>query len=528
MLIPIVLSNQSPTRAGVRRTSAGLGKGEYTMPGFTPGRRWQPPFYPFKRESFGQRALEQVERWVKGPLFGCRMCGNCLLQETAFICSMECPKGVRNGPCGGSTEAHCYVDETRPCIWYRIYERSFAMGREHKLLEVLPPLDWDKVGTETWADVVVQLRKVGVGKFARGMLSRDVAVRAGTWDSVFRPIRQPDWWQGDSEYHPPAYTEPISNLERRLRAGEFVVTAEVAPPMSAATGKLCSNVEMIRPYVAAVNFTDNPSATPRMSSLACSLMAIQNGAEPVMQIAARDRTRMGLQSEVIGASALGVRNILCLSGDHSRMGPAPLGRSDVVDLDSIQMLWILRRMRDEGHYLDGRNLKERPRFFLGAAAAPFASEPRFQALREQKKVNAGAQFFQTNLVYDPDGLEVWLNELAKRNILDKVYVLIGITPLKSLKMAQHMHHEIPGVFIPEKLLKRMEAAGDGAAEEGVAIALELIEAIKGKQGVHGIHLMAVGWEEIVPRLVTEAGLLPPDFVPPATVPPGRARETAAR
>lgn len=482
------------------------------MPGFTPGRRWQPPFYPFKREPFGRRMLAQVERWVKGPLFGCRMCGNCLLQETAFICPMECPKGLRNGPCGGSTPEHCYVDETRPCIWYKIYDRSFRMGREDKLLEVLPPLDWDKVGGETWGDVVAQIRKLGVGRVARGLTSRDPGTRAVTWDSIFRPVRQPDWWGGDDQYHPPAYREPISNLERRLRAGEFVVTAEVAPPMSTATGKLCRNVELIRPYVAAVNFTDNPSATPRMSSLACSMLALQHGAEPVMQIAARDRTRMGLQSEVIGASALGVRNILCLSGDHARMGPAPVGRSDVVDIDAVQMLWILRRMRDEGIYLDGRQIKNPPQFFLGAAAAPFASEPRFQALREHKKVNAGAQFFQTNLVYDPDGFEVWLNALAQRNILDKVYILVGITPLKSLKMAQYMHHDVPGVVIPERLLKRLEAAGDGVEEEGVQIALELIEAIKGKQGVHGIHLMAVGWEEIVPRIVREAGLLPPDFV----------------
>ncbi|GAB4573798.1 MAG: hypothetical protein Kow0077_17260 [Anaerolineae bacterium] len=488
------------------------------MPGFTPGRRWQPPFYPFKREPFGRRVLAQVERWVKGPLFGCRMCGNCLLQETAFICPMECPKGIRNGPCGGSTREHCYVDETRPCIWYKIYDRAFAMGREDKLLEVLPPLDWDKVGTETWGDVVAQVRKVGTGQVVRGLVNRDPAVRASTWDSVFRPVRQPDWWQGDDQYHPPAYTEPVSELERRLKAGEFVVTAEVAPPMSTATGKLCRNVEMVHPYVAAVNFTDNPSATARMSSLACSMMALQHGAEPVLQIAARDRTRMGLQSEVIGASALGVRNVLCLSGDHARMGPGPVGRSDIVDIDSVQMLWILRRMRDEGTYLDGRPIKYPPKLFLGAAAAPFASEPRFQAIREHKKINAGAQFFQTNLVFDADGLETWLDALAQRNVLDKVYILIGITPIKSLRMAQYMHHEVPGVHIPDRVMKRLEAAGDGAAEEGVQITLELIEAIRDKEGVNGIHLMAVGWEEIVPRIVREAGLLPEGFTEPDTTP----------
>lgn len=478
------------------------------MPGFTPGRRWQPPFYPFKREPAGRRLLATIERWVKGPLFGCRMCGNCLLQETAFICPMECPKGIRNGPCGGSTPERCYVDETRPCIWYKIYDRSFRMGREEKLLEVLPPLDWEKVGTETWGDVVAQVRKVGVKKFIQGMTSSDPRKCAETWDAVFYPVRQPDWWQGDSIYHPPAYSEPASELERRLQAGEFVLTCEVAPPLTISTKKLISNIELVKPYVAAINFTDAPSATPRMTSWACSKIAIEQGAEPVMQIAARDRTRTGLQGEVLGAAALGVRNILCLSGDSMRLSPNPRGRMDVVDIDSVQMLWILRRMRDEGKYLDGRNIKFPPKFFLGAAASPFASEPRFQALREEKKVNAGAQFFQTNVVFDPDGLEVWLNELAKRNILDKVYILVGITPLKSLKVARYMNDEVPGVFIPDKLLKRMEKAGDGEEEEGVQIALELIEAVRKLEGINGIHLMAVGWESIVPRIVEDAGLVP--------------------
>jgi methylenetetrahydrofolate reductase (NADPH) len=482
------------------------------MPLFTPGRRWQPPFSPFQREPFGRRLLASLEKAVKGPLFGCRMCGNCLLQETAFICPMECPKGVRNGPCGGSTREHCYVDETRPCIWYAIYERAFKMGRQELLLEVLPPLDWDKVGTETWGDVIAQVRKLGAARVVRGLLNPQPAARTQTWDSVFRPVRQPDWWQGDAEYHPPKYSEPVSDLERRLKAGEFVVTCEVAPPLTASTNKLCANVEMVRPYVAAVNFTDSPSATPRMSSWACASMAVQHGVEPVMQIAARDRTRVGLQAEVLGAVALGVCNLLCISGDSMKLSPAPRGRMDVVDLDSVQMLWILRRMRDEGKYLDGREMKFPPKYFLGAAASPFASEVRFQALREQKKVNAGAQFFQTNLVFDVDRLEAWLNELARRGVLDKVYILIGITPLKTFKMAKYMHEEVPGVFIPDALLRRMEraeAAGN-AAEEGFAIALELVEKIKRLrgQGVHGLHIMAVGWEEIVPRLVAEAGLSP--------------------
>ncbi len=475
---------------------------------FTPGHRWQPPFMPFKREPFKKRAIAKIEIIVKGPLFGCRMCGNCLLQETAFICPMECPKGLRNGPCGGSTPEKCYVDETRPCIWYKIFERSFKLGREEQLLEVLPPLDWDKAGTDSWGDVYDQTKKIGVTKIISGLTSREAGSVPKTLDSIFRPIRQPVWWQGDSLYHAPKYIEPASELERRLKAGEFVVAAEIAPPISINTKKLKENIELIKPYVAAINFTDNPSATPRMSSLACSKLAVDMGAEPVMQIAARDRTRVGLQSEVIGAAALGMRNILCITGDSMVLGPTPRGRLDIVDIDSVQMLWILRRLRDESKYLDGREIKTPPQYFLGAAASPFASNMKFQALREQKKVNAGAQFFQTNVVLDADALDDWLNEIAKRDILDKVYIMIGITPLKNYKTAAYMNNKVPGVFVPENILKRMENAKEkgNEQEEGVQITLELIEKIKTKQGVHGIHLMAVGWEEIVPRIVKEAGL----------------------
>ncbi|MFN8412630.1 MAG: methylenetetrahydrofolate reductase C-terminal domain-containing protein [Anaerolineales bacterium] len=475
---------------------------------FTPGRRWQPPFMPFKRIPFKKRVLAKIESAWKGPLFGCRMCGNCLLQETALICPMECPKGLRNGPCGGSTPEKCYVDETRPCIWYKIYERSFKLGREAVLLEVLPPMDWDKAGMDAWSDVFDSARKIGVRTIISGLTKPETGSASKTLDSIFRPVRQPEWWQGDSQYHAPKYSQPASELERRLKNGEFVVTAEVAPPLSMKTDKFLHHVETFKKYVTALNFTDNASAVPRMSSIASSKMALEIGAEPVMQISARDKTRVGLQSEVLGASAMGIRNMLCLTGDSMVMSPGPKGRMDIVDIDSIQMLWILRRMRDEGKYLDGRELKVPPQYFLGAAASPFASNMKFQALREQKKVNAGAQFFQTNVVFNADDLDNWLNEIAKRDMLDKVFILIGVSPLKSFKMAKYMNDKIPGVFIPEKVLKRMESAEQkgNAEEEGVQITLELIEKIKIKQGASGLHIMAVGWEEIVPRIVEEAGI----------------------
>jgi methylenetetrahydrofolate reductase (NADPH) len=478
------------------------------MSGIKPARRWQPAFFPFKKVSFGRRFLAKIEIFVKGPLFGCRMCGNCLLQETALICPMECPKGMRNGPCGGITpEKMCYVDETRNCVWYAIYKRALKTGREETLLEVLPPIDWNKAGTETWGDVAQQIKVTGTLNFVSSLVSGDSLMKKKVWDSVFKTIRQPQWWAGDSEHHPTTPGEPVSELERKLRSGEFVIATEVTPPSGAGTDKLIRDIDSVKSFATAINFTDSSSARPKMSSIACCSVAIGRQAEPVLQIAARDTTRTSLQSTVIGANALGIKNILCITGDNSIIGSSPTGNMNILDIDSVQMLWILRRMRDEGIYLDGRSFKNRPVLFLGAATSPFASDPVLQALRDHKKINAGAQFFQTNLVFEPDKLDKWLEQLDKRGILDKVYILAGVAPLKNLKIAQHLHYKVPGVTIPEKVMKRMEKAGESGSEEGVQIVLEIIDTVKRKIGINGIHIMTLGWESMVQRIVTESGLV---------------------
>jgi methylenetetrahydrofolate reductase (NADPH) len=484
------------------------------MTRYKPARRWQPAFYPFRKSKPGKRILARVELLIKGPIYGCRMCGNCVLQETAYICPMECPKGLRNGPCGGIKSENCYIDESRPCVWYRIFDRAVKIGNEKSLLEVLPPLDWDKVGTETWSDVVRRVRQIGLGKFIRSMVSKRSAQNDAVWDTVFRVIRQPYWWQGDSEYHPPGYMKPVSDLERRLREGQFVVTAEIAPPASANTDKLKQKIESVKPYVTAVNFTDNSSAIPKMSGIACAHVAYANQIEPVLQIAARDRTRTGVQSEVIGVNELGVRNILCISGDNPCAGPSPRSSMNILDIDSIQMLWILRRMRDEAVFLDGRKIENPPKLFLGAATTITAMPPELQVIRDQKKVNAGAQFFQTNIIFDIEKLDRWLEELDKRNVLDKVYILVGIVALKSYKTAQYLHDKIPGVTIPDLILKRLASAGDSESEVGIQVALETIDMVKDMQGINGIHLMTLGRESIIGRLVMEAGLRPGEYALP--------------
>jgi methylenetetrahydrofolate reductase (NADPH) len=475
------------------------------MPVFSP-RRYQPPFYPYKRDSLPVRAFTTFEFSIKSVLFGCRMCGNCILQETALVCPMTCPKGLRNGPCGGSTPEHCYVDPTRPCTWYVIYRRAERLGWLDKLLEVQAPVDGRQAGHETWLDLFRVWRR-GRYEFGLGDIFKP-AKMSKTWGQFFYDVRQPDWWKGDDKYHAPAYQEPNSSLERQLRTGAFTVTAEIAPPLSVNSEPMLKKAKMLKDWVPAANFTDNASASPRVGSLASSKMCLDSGLEPVMQLQARDRTRYALESDAMGAAALGIRNILCLTGDHLRVGPGPNPQPVQNDMDALHLLWMLRRMRDEGFYLDGREIKNPPKFFLGAAASPYAAVPRYEAIREEKKVNAGAQFIQTQPVFDYGRFTEWLEAVEKRNILGKVYILAGLIPLKSAKAAHYMAEDVPGVVVPPEIVKRMDEAKD-PAEEGVAIALELIEKLKNTKGLSGMHIMAVHWEDIVPRLIGESGIPKP-------------------
>ncbi|MCG3212483.1 MAG: hypothetical protein FOGNACKC_06153 [Anaerolineae bacterium] len=483
------------------------------MPIFSP-RRYQPPFYPARRPGNPfVRAFTVVERVIKGWLFGCRMCGNCILQETAFICPMTCPKGLRNGLCGGASAERCEVDPSRPCTWYKIYERAEKMGRLDRLLEINAPLDGTRVGHETWLDTVRHWRQRGQGPRPIDLFVNGEKFRAD-WDGFFYSLRQPDWWQGDARHHLPAYDEPVSLLEANLRVSSFVTTAEIAPPLTAATKAMLKKADLLKPMVAAANFTDNASATARMNSLASSKLCLDTGLEPVMQLQARDRSRVVIESDAMGAAGLGIRNILCLSGDHQTFGPAPWVKPDQFDMDAVQVLWMLRRMRDEGVYLDGRAIKQRPQFFLGSAASPCGAPPKFEAIRAEKKINAGAQFIQTQPIFDHNRLLDWLEALDRRNLLDKAYILPGLIPLKSARVAHFMGEEIPGVMVPPDVIKRMDAVGDdkeAQQEEGVAIALEMIEKLKDTPGIHGMHVMAVHWEEIVPRLIAESGVPTPRF-----------------
>ncbi len=297
-----------------------------------------------------------------------------------------------------------------------------------------------------------------------------------------------------------------TNLEKVLESGRFAVTAEAGPPKGTSAAVVQRKGELLRTCCDAVNVTDNQTAIVRMSSLAGCMILKQQGVDPVMQIVVRDRNRIAIQSDVLGAVALGIGNILCLSGDHQRFGNHPTAKG-VFDIDSVQLIGVLKTMRDEKKFLSDEAVSGEAPIFIGAAANPFADPFEFRVVRLAKKVKAGADFIQTQAVYDVAKFARWMEMVCQRGLDKQVHILAGVIPARSVGMARFMRDYVSGVTIPDEIITRMEEA-KSAKEEGLSIILEIIEQLKEMPGVHGIHIMAVGWEDIVPELVEKAGLLP--------------------
>jgi len=298
-----------------------------------------------------------------------------------------------------------------------------------------------------------------------------------------------------------------TNLERVLSEGKFAITAEVGPPKGADPKKITSKAEIVKGYADAYNVTDNQTAVVRLSSMGGCLLLLQKNLEPIMQITCRDRNRIALQSDVLGAASVGIRNMLILTGDHQSFGNHP-GAKGVFDIDSIQLLNIIKNMRDDGVFASGdKVLSGNPDVFIGAAANPFADPFEIRVDRLEKKFNAGAQFIQTQSVFNVEKFNVWMDEVRSRGLDKKIHILAGITPLKSLRMTERMKFFVPGVDVPDEIHKRVKNAKD-QKEEGYKIALELINSLKNIKGVHGIHITALFWEDIIPSLVKESNLFP--------------------
>jgi 5,10-methylenetetrahydrofolate reductase len=319
-----------------------------------------------------------------------------------------------------------------------------------------------------------------------------------------------------------------SNLERVLRAGHFAVTGELGPPQSADGELIRKKAELLKGCCDAVNITDNQTAIVRMSSIGAGTIVVQEGLEPVIQMTCRDRNRLAMQSDLLGAYALGMRNILCLTGDHQTFGNHP-GSKNVFDMDSTQLVQMLTDMRDQRIFQNGEAFKgPEPRFFIGAAESPFAHPIDFRPLRLAKKVAAGANFIQTQLVYDIEAFKAFMEKVRALEIHKKTYILAGVGPLKSPGMAKYMVESVPGILIPNEMIQRMTQAGAPWAgkskdeltkedkkarskawqQEGIQICIELIQHLKQIEGVAGVHIMAIEWEEAVKPLVEGAGLYP--------------------
>jgi methylenetetrahydrofolate reductase (NADPH) len=299
-----------------------------------------------------------------------------------------------------------------------------------------------------------------------------------------------------------------SNLEKVLKAGHFAFTGECGPPKGANVEHLKEKFEHLRGKVDAVNVTDNQTAVVRMSSAAASAIMVANGIEPNFQMVCRDRNRLAMMADILGVYSLGVRNMLCLSGDHQKFGNHPQSKN-VYDIDSMQLIAMVKKMRDEGKFLNEEDIDEPPRMFIGAAANPFADPYEFRIYRLANKIDAGADFIQTQCIYNMPRFRDFMKKAVDMGLTEKAYILAGVTPMKSARMAQYMAKMVPGMDVPEELIKRLEGAGKGKqAEEGIKFAIEQIEEFKDMEGVAGVHLMAIEWEHKVPEIAERAGVLP--------------------
>ena len=302
------------------------------------------------------------------------------------------------------------------------------------------------------------------------------------------------------------YTD--SKLEKVLKNGHIAVSSEVGPPRSSDASGILEKGRMIKDHVDCINVTDNQTSVCRICSLASCIHLKNEGLEPALQMVVRDRNRIALQSDILGAASFGINSMLCLSGDHQSFGDHP-NSQNVFDLDSMQLIQTARYMREEGKFLAGDNIKVPPKIFVGAAANPFADPFHIRVPRLAKKVAAGAEFIQTQCIYNLEKFEKWMEGVVERGLHEKVFIMAGITPMRSVGMAKYMARAVPGMDVPQELIDRLSGVPkDKQAEEGITIAVETIERLKECTGVTGFHIMAIEWEEKVPEIVERSGLYP--------------------
>ncbi|MBA3293416.1 MAG: methylenetetrahydrofolate reductase [Geodermatophilaceae bacterium] len=297
-------------------------------------------------------------------------------------------------------------------------------------------------------------------------------------------------------------------LRAALRSGRFAVTAEIGPPRGADAQAIVGKADLLRDWVDAANITDNQGSHTRLASWAGSILAMRSGVEPVMQLTTRDRNRIALQSDLISAGAVGIPNVLMLSGDHPTFGDHP-DAMPVFDLDSVQLIWTARLMRDQGRLLSGKPVRPAPQWLIGAVENPFAPPLRFRAQRMAKKVAAGAEFIQTQFVFDLEIFSRWMGEVTDLGLEKRCGVIAGVGPIRTVRAMEFMQSKVPGIHIPDQVVRRLRGVtSDQVAAEGMALCVETIEALREMTAVAGVHVMAFGQEHVVPELLERAGVPP--------------------
>ena len=410
----------------------------------------------------------------------CQLCGECLLDKTGGICPISrCSKSLLNGPCGGSENGKCEIDPDIDCAWQLIIDRLSKQEQIDRLKEIIPAKDWST---------------------SRDGGPRKLNIREPHHKKVATSKEK----KTEEAKTPVSSVKANSNLRRILDGGEFAVTGELGPPKGADAEVIKKKALYFKDSVDAVNITDNQTAIVRMSSIAAGVILSQMDIEPVIQMVCRDRNRLAIQSDILGAAALGIRNVLCLSGDHQKFGSHPQAKN-VYDLDAIGLIQALKSMRDEKKFLSGDSLTVSPQLYIGAVENPYADPYEFRAIRLAKKIEAGCDFIQTQGVFNVKKFRDWMKIVRDSGLDGKVHILAGVIPIKSAGMARYMRDYVSGVSVPDEIVTRMKDAKD-PKEEGTQICVEIIEQLKEIEGVHGVHIMAVAWENIIPVVVKRAKL----------------------
>ncbi len=430
--------------------------------------------------------LLPVERATKGAFFNCRMCGQCGLSVTGMACPTGCAKGMRNGPCGGvRANGHCEVEPERRCTWVDATEGDTRIrpGHTNTWTQRVAPRDYRLAGKSTWVP----------------MIAPKAPARALPPSHHAAAVSSASHFSED----------PVVNRFETLcrERSSFIVTVEISPPDSADPQALLRRAAVFSGLTDAINITDGAGANCHMSSAAASALLHSAGYTPISQVSCRDRNRIALQGDVLGAAALGIRNVLCLTGDDVSQGDHA-GAKSVFDLDSVNLLHTLRGMRERGEYASGRKLEHAPRLFLGASANPFVPPFAERIGNLQRKVDAGAQFIQTQFCFDLNLLEHFMHEVRARELHKRAAIIVGVGILSTAKALRWMADHVPGVNVPSSVTERIAAATDQRLE-GKRFCIEMIRSVRNIEGVAGVHLMGYKNEDVLAQIIVEAGLRAP-------------------